>query len=185
MHSNASPDRHAPRPRNVLRKALLIGSICAVAMALAAVKRGVSKQSIEDPFAAFCTPVPNEATVPATTNADKVFSVVVPSTNPGPEATSMTSLAIRPNEVIEFRVATPRIGAIAVHGLSELVRLEPGTTGVVRMRAIYEGRYSLHFHGLDQSHFEIAVLEVRRLSTEDSSLEVEPQGSRLLTRVRQ
>lgn len=72
-----------------------------------------------------------------------------------------TPVKVRRNAVLEFDVQSPRRGGLAVHGLSDLVRIETGKEAKVRLRAIYSGRFPLHFHGIDGSHFEIAVVEVR------------------------
>jgi len=72
-----------------------------------------------------------------------------------------TTAEVRKNAVLEFDVQSPRRGGLAVHGLSDLVRIERGQRVKVRLRAIYSGRFPLHFHGIDGSHFEIAVVEVR------------------------
>ena len=43
----------------------------------------------------------------------------------------------------------------------DALRVKIREDAVVRNKAIYSGRFPLHFHGIDLSHFEIAVLEVR------------------------
>ena len=65
------------------------------------------------------------------------------------------------DEVIQVDVGTPRAGGVAVHGILETHRLRVGSTVSVKLRAKYTGRFPLHFHGDDGSHFEIAVFEVR------------------------
>lgn len=117
-----------------------------------------------DPYAAFCVTVPAAAVVDAATRADIALGVRVPATPPlVPTLDDKAGAPVQvvKGQVLELRVQSPRPGAVAVHGLSELVRLQPDQVGVVRFRAIYTGRFPLHFHGADGSHFEIAVLEIR------------------------
>lgn len=113
-------------------------------------------------YAAFCNiPVPKAAVVDSSVVADYQISVTVPSATP--KAISLgnsTVTHIQEGKIVEFRVSSPREGALAVHGLSSLVLITPGAEAVVRFRAIYSGRFSLHFHGADGSHFEAAVLEI-------------------------
>lgn len=117
-----------------------------------------------DPFLAFCAPVPQAAIVPMNAAADHLIQVRVPAVAPVTailDESSGNTAFIRRGDIVEFRVDSPQNAAIAVHGLSDLVRVMPGKQGIVRFKAIYSGRFSLHYHGLDQSHFEVAVLEVR------------------------
>ncbi len=116
-------------------------------------------------YAAFCMPVPKAAVVVSNVVADYQISVTVPSATP--KAISLgnsTVTHIQEGKIVEFRVSSPREGALAVHGLSSVVLITPGTEAVVRFRAIYSGRFPLHFHGADGSHFEVAVLEVTETS---------------------
>lgn len=118
----------------------------------------------EDMFAAFCTPAPAAATVSDDARADLVIRVSVPRITPANailDERVADPVRVRPNAIIEFDVSSPRQGALAVHGLSDLVRVERGQRVKVRLRAIYSGRFPLHFHGIDGSHFEVAVVEVR------------------------
>ena len=117
----------------------------------------------DDMFAIYCLPVPQAAIVDRGVPATESVRISVPRDTPKvPSLDASAALTVHPGDVVEFRVTSPRTGALAVHGLSELVRIAPETVGVVRFRAIYAGRFPLHFHGLDQSHFEVAVVEVQR-----------------------
>lgn len=123
-----------------------------------------SPMQADDPYAAFCVPAPAAAVVAAGLAADHVLDVTVPQDTPQVpvlEGIAIPPVRVRQGEVVEFRVSSPREGAVAVHGVSELVRLEPHQQALVRFRALYSGRFPLHFHGRDLSHFEVAVLEIR------------------------
>lgn len=117
-----------------------------------------------DMLAAFCISPPAAAVVPLDTPADVMIRVLVPSetpVNPILDERVAIPVEVRRNAVLEFDVQSPRRGGLAVHGLSDLVRVERGQRVKVRLRAIYSGRFPLHFHGIDGSHFEITVVEVR------------------------
>ncbi len=113
-------------------------------------------------YAAFCNiPVPKAAVVDSSVVADYQISVTVPSATPKAISFGNSTVThIQEGKIVEFRVSSPREGALAVHGLSSFVLITPGAEAVVRFRAIYSGRFSLHFHGADGSHFEAAVLEI-------------------------
>src|SRR5438132_4956428 len=81
--------------------------------------------AVDDPYAAFCTPVMAEAIVTPATPARHVISVSVPQDTPiEPVRAGATSgpMQVQRGDVIEFRVVSRREGAIAVHGFTEVVR---------------------------------------------------------------
>jgi hypothetical protein len=80
---------------------------------------------------------------------------------PVPDGREAPPQQVRQGQVVEFRVRSAREGALAVHGLTDVIRVRAGQDVVVRFKALYGGRFPLHFHGPDLSHFEVAVLEVR------------------------
>jgi hypothetical protein len=115
-------------------------------------------------FAALCISPPAAAVAATDVRADHVIRVNVPDgshAGPGEGDHMQPPTYARKDEVVEFRVRSQRKGGLAVHGLSNLVKIESGTESIVRLKAIYTGRFPLHFHGNDGSHFEIAVLEIR------------------------
>ena len=63
-------------------------------------------------------------------------------------------------EVVEFTITAPIEGAASVHGLSDLVLMKAGERATLRFRAIYSGRFPLHFHGADGSHIGVWALDV-------------------------
>jgi hypothetical protein len=91
--------------------------------------------------------------------ADLRLSVVVPEHAPtGPlDAKAQTA---KKGQVIAYDILSRQTGAVAVHGLLEPVPVQAGQTIHVVFRAIYSGRFPLHFHGADGSHFEIAGMDV-------------------------
>jgi len=116
-------------------------------------------QAEVDASLAFCVTSPSEAQVDAATVRDHRYAARVPETNPS-VAVGAVSYPIAQGDVVEFDVASPRPGQVTVHGLHDLEAVQPGDTVKVAFRAIYSGRFPLHFHGADGSHFEIAALEV-------------------------
>ena len=150
--SPAAPPRGAPRRWLGWS---VIGLVAAAGVAAAFAPR----QAEGDASLAFCVTTPAEAQVDAGTARDHRYAARVPDANPT-VAVGAASYPIAQGEVVEFDVASPRLGQVTVHGLHELETVQPGGTVKVSFRAIYSGRFPLHFHGADGSHFEIAALEV-------------------------
>jgi hypothetical protein len=139
--------------------------VVGVAAALALWARTPASPSAGDETALagleFCAPIPAEAQVAPGTSADWRYAAQVPLANPAPDAVlSATSHPVGKGDVVRFDVTSPRRGAITVHGLHDLQRVQVGSTVSITFRAIYTGRFPLHFHGVDGSHFELAALEV-------------------------
>ena len=116
-------------------------------------------QSPADAALAFCATTPADALVTSSDTPDHRYAARVPADNPA-NILSSTSYSIAKGDVIEFDVASPRPGMVAVHGLHDLQAVQAGGTISIAFRAIYTGRFPLHFHGADGSHFELAALEV-------------------------
>ena len=112
-----------------------------------------------DPALAFCAPTAAQAQVGPADVPDHHYAARVPADNPA-SVSSPTTYPIGQGDVVVFDVASPRPGLVAVHGLHDLQAVQIGGTVHVAFRAIYSGRFPLHFHGTDGSHFEIAALEV-------------------------
>jgi len=151
------------RPSGSLRRWLgwsVIGLVAAggAVAALAPSLRAPSQREA-DAALAFCATTPAEALVAPTEAPDHRYAAQVPADNPA-NVLSATSYSIPKGDVIEFDVASPRPGQVAVHGLHDLQAVQVGATVKVAFRAIYTGRFPLHFHGTDGSHFELAALEV-------------------------
>ncbi len=173
MHADHPIDQPAAspaRPRGAMRRRLgwsVIG--VAAAGALAAVLAPSPVASNADAALAFCATTPAEAQVAAAVAADHVYAARVPADNPA-NVLSTTTYAIARGEVIAFDVASTRPGQVAVHGLHDLEAVQVGGTITVRFRAVYTGRFPLHFHGVDGSHFELAALEILPASTASAGL---------------
>jgi hypothetical protein len=90
---------------------------------------------------------------------DHIYPVAVPRENPV-SVLSATEHTISQGEVVEFAVTTRRPGFVIVHGLSDPLPLNVAGTTLVSFRAIYSGRFALHFHGDDGAHFELTSLNV-------------------------
>lgn len=112
-------------------------------------------------YGAYCMPQPAAAIIADDMRVDCRYEVDVPATTPDdPVLPDNAVHQIHQNDSVEFDVRSPRDGALAVHGLSSLTLIVSGTSRRVRFKAIYSGRFPLHFHGPDGAHFEIAVLEI-------------------------
>jgi len=90
---------------------------------------------------------------------DHVYPVAVPQEDPV-SVLSATEHTISQGQVVEFAVTTRRAGFVIVHGLSDSLPLDVAGTTHVSLRAMYSGRFALHFHGDDGSHFELTSLNV-------------------------
>lgn len=97
----------------------------------------------------------------ALTAPDQRLAIDVPLQTPGFGESPALAVRARKNEVIEFVVSSARPGSVAVHGLLENRPVVVGGELRVAIRTVYTGRFPLHFHGDDGSHFEIAAIEVR------------------------
>ena len=69
-------------------------------------------------------------------------------------------LQARQGDRIALTVISPNQGELFIHGLDKHARLTPGSETTVAFTAERSGRYYIHFHGMDHSHTEVAVMEV-------------------------
>ena len=69
-------------------------------------------------------------------------------------------LQARQGDRIALTVKSPSPGELFIHGLDKSARLTPGSEATVAFTAERSGRYYIHFHGMDHSHTEVAVMEV-------------------------
>lgn len=88
------------------------------------------------------------------------FEVKVPLLTPLPGQGDAPSFAVRRGDILQVRVDAPRGGYVAVHGILDEHRVKVNDAIHVKLQARYSGRFPLHFHGDDGSHFEVAVFEV-------------------------
>jgi len=131
-----------------------------VALLIAGIGLGVRHgAALAVPPPDFCIPAPDEARVPAGVGANEHFAVTVPLATPS-DPLSAQVLTARQDDVVEYKVFALRPGAVAVHGLLDPVSVDVGGRTTVAFKAIYSGRFPLHFHGEDGSHFELAGLNV-------------------------
>jgi len=107
----------------------------------------------------FCVPVASEAQVAVGEKVDHRLSVNVPA-DPPPPNVAAPAVSVRQADVVSFAVSSPVEGAVGVHGLSTITPVYPEKPVDVTFRAAFTGRFSLHFHGIDGSHFEVANIEV-------------------------
>ena len=164
-----SPASNYPRVRIMLKKRRLNGllSVLAIASGLAVALPLIRQQAPatagenSDAIALqFCLTNTPEARVTPADKVDRHYSVDVPLETPLTGMPSAAVHSIAKGEVVQFEVVSPRPGQVAVHGLLDAETVQVGSVVRVAFRAVYTGRFPLHFHGADGSHFEIAALEV-------------------------
>ena len=153
----------------MLKKTWRSGPLCALAVtaglavALPLIRQRASPIADDSPdliALQFCAANTPEARVIAADRIDRHYSVGVPLETPQMGMSSAVVHSIAKGEVVQFEVVSPRPGKVAVHGLLDAEEVQAGSVVRVAFRAVYTGRFPLHFHGADGSHFEIAALEV-------------------------
>lgn len=145
----------------VLAGALLAGLMTVVAMAGSwqGGARTRATLSPEDIARQFCLPVPPEARASPADVPDHEAVMVAPDAPPASISTS-SSLSVRTGDIVKLTTKSSVAGAVGVHGLSEIKVVQSGGSVDIKFRAIYSGRFPLHFHGIDGSHFELMVINV-------------------------
>lgn len=108
----------------------------------------------------FCVPIPAEAKVPESAAAAHILKAEVRPDSASIGGESFRAVSAMKGDVIQIDVHSLVAGAIGVHGVSEIVPVQLGEEVALRFRAIYSGRFPVHFHGVDGSHFELIVLNV-------------------------
>lgn len=107
----------------------------------------------------FCMPVPTAAQVSSAEAITRESSVLVPEMTPAYDAVS-SSMSVRKGDVVKITVSSRAAGAVGVHGLSPIYAIRPGEPISIKFRAIYSGRFPLHFHGTDGAHFALISIDV-------------------------
>jgi len=115
---------------------------------------------VADPPADFCILAPKEAHADIAAPANVDAGVEVPAQTPPPGLMAESRSATQ-GDVVRVTVRSSRAGSVIVHGLMDARTIDSAGTVTVAFRAIYAGRFPLHFHGLDGSHFEVLAFEVR------------------------
>jgi predicted aspartyl protease len=119
----------------------------------------VSPSELDSIARQFCVPAPLEARVSAAQAAAIELHVAVPDETPAVNASSKSVVAHK-GEVVRIAVESNTGGAVGVHGMSDVVPIRSGQTVNLAFRLIYSGRFPVHFHGVNGSHFEILALEI-------------------------
>ncbi|HEX2547501.1 MAG TPA: hypothetical protein VHL79_21640 [Ramlibacter sp.] len=147
-----------------MRHRLVIFAVLAISFAAAAAALLRAQPAAFDPasdLASICT-LETPFAPEVLGEARHRFEVAVPAINPLPGRADARTFVVVRGDVIQVRVdAPPRGGFVAVHGILEEHRVKPSGSIYVKLQAKYSGRFPLHFHGADGSHFEVAVFEVR------------------------
>ena len=172
VHSDSAeaPAVAEPRSRSVASNGsatglaiVLLGLAAAIAAAVYAAAPGPAQArllSAEEIAENYCVPIAAGARVSASEPADHALRVDVPLETPAGVASPHGAVAISRGDIVAVAVKSPRAGAVGVHGLSDIHPMEANDTIQLSFRAIYQGRFALHFHGTDGSHFELLALEV-------------------------
>jgi hypothetical protein len=113
----------------------------------------------EDVAGQYCVPVPAAAQVGPAEATTRETMVVVPGMTPAYDAV-FNSMGARKGDVVTITVRSQTAGAVGVHGLSSIAAIHPGESIAIRFRAIYSGRFPLHFHGTDGAHFALISINV-------------------------
>ena len=138
--------------------AVLASTVAAAAFAWWSPATGTAGSAMADPF---CSTTPAEAHAAPEEPANVSMSVAVPLKDPAIGEMSATSAIATQGDVVRVSVASPREGGVAVHGLYDVRPIAADGRVTIEFRAIYSGRFPIHFHGADGSHIEIASFEVR------------------------
>jgi hypothetical protein len=121
-------------------------------------RAGSAAAVMADPF---CATAPADAHATPEDAANVSMNVAVPRTDPAIGEMAVASAIAAQGDVVRVSVASPREGGVAVHGLFDVRPIAAGGHVTIEFRAIYSGRFPIHFHGADGSHIEIAAFEVR------------------------
>ena len=116
-------------------------------------------QPTADDTLAMCATTAADAVVTPADTPQHRYQALVPADNPR-NGLYATAYPVRKGDVIEFEIQSSRAGKVAVHGFHDLQSVRVGGPTTIAFRAIYSGRFPVHFHGIDGSHFELAALEV-------------------------
>ena len=108
---------------------------------------------------------PKEAAVPPDAKPDQLFRLSVPALAPA-AILSARDETIKQGEVVEIVVTSQRPGAVVVHGLTDEKPVGADGQVIIRFRAIYSGRFPLHFHGDDGTHLDLMSLSVLPTGTD-------------------
>ena len=159
IESTPPPRRTVP---TAARVAAVVGAALVAGLAIAAALTPPPQQTVDEAFYdQFCTPVPPAAVVAAAVPADHRIDVRVPPVAGAPDLERDShATPIGRGNVVEIRITAPIAGAASVHGLSDLVVMRAGESATLRFRAIYSGRFPLHFHGADGSHYGVWALDI-------------------------
>lgn len=156
-------DARHPVPGGTLGAAMLAAVLAAglvAGLAIAAV-RTPDPAAAAGLYAQFCTPFPPAAAVDAAVAADHRIAVSVPLSVMAPDLDGNShATRIARGDVVEFRITAPIAGAAQVHGLSDLLVMQAREPAILRFRAIHGGRFPLHFHGADGSHYGVWALNI-------------------------
>ena len=109
----------------------------------------------------FCAPAPSETLVDDGATADRHFALEVPAAPPTAEAAFLaTGHALRQNDVVTLTITSPVYGAVGIHGVTAIETVAAGQPVDLAFRAVHSGRFAVHFHGADGSHYELVALQV-------------------------
>jgi len=143
------------------------GKVVSIAVSLAIIAAMIygliagSKYEPSNIYAEYCTSVSVQAVVDIATPASYSTSIYVsPNLGSAANGQGVGVTHVHRGEVVEFRVASSKDGAISIHGLTELAIVRPGRPALLKLRTPFSGQFPLHFHSADGLHEEIWLLDV-------------------------
>ena len=64
------------------------------------------------------------------------------------------------DDEVAIRVISKQTGTLMLHGVTDNLALEENGETTLRFKATHTGRFPLHLHGKDNSHTELAAVEI-------------------------
>ena len=149
---------------SVQQAAVALAATIALSVAFAMIggwplSRSQPKLTADDVARQFCVMPPLDARAGPDDMSSEQVSLRVPR-EAASNLLNAPSPAVQSGNVVKLTVSSEQAGAVGVHGLSTIEAIHPGESVVIKFRAIYSGRFPLHFHGTDGSHFELMAVNV-------------------------
>ena len=116
---------------------------------------------LETLAARFCSPLPADAVLEHDSLIDRA---VMAEVSGGPVQRTSPPFDLQQRQAVRLTVRSALAGAVGIHGLTDIKPVKAGESVDLPFRAIHGGRFPIHFHGLDGTHFEFGAVEVRPAS---------------------
>lgn len=124
--------------------------------------RGGKGTAVPAELSTFCLPFPPEAVVSPAEAIDRRIVGTVPDMPRAFGDAAPVEYTLTQGQVVQVTVDSPRLnGNLAIHGLTGMSPIRGGGRTQFEFRSLYSGRFPVHFHGEDGSHFEIIALDIQ------------------------